>query len=200
MQQHYLIHGANALKDALKYVAPEPPDVGLRYSSASMRRYIELACMTLSELAVDQNVLRLIEAGYEQPHIDQHFRFKQYIEEFLRADRKLMIHSGLEPRVVNYLFQDAESIIAELNRGEQQQPMRLQERLNDMRSLACEGRDPKLSNTKSSSVRLIARALQIIGGSAVVVTNALHMGLLGDASGSLSQALGGYVVGKGLDG
>lgn len=199
-KHHYLIHGANALRDALDYIAPNVPETGLIYDPRSLKRYISLACNTLAQLLDDANAINLVNDSINHPKIDRRVELEEFLSSFLSADRELMIKSGLDSRMANYLFQDARSIILELRRKQPLEPVNIRYKLRDMRTLACEDKDEALARNSSKAIRFIRRATQVIGGGAIVVTNAASMKLLGDVNGSLSQALGGYIAGKGADG
>lgn len=194
MNSDYLIHGTNSLKGALKIIRDED---SYKYDKNSISLFLSYACNVLKILERDEKTLDLIVEGsrLNDNYSKEYSSYNNFIQKFLVADKAIMLSSGMDKKVVNYLFKDMEKMQRVLESQENLTVENLKNRIHELSYFACE-ESPSVIGHKE----IINRTIQVVGGAAIVVVNASHDSVLTGAASSLSQAFGGYVLGKGLDG
>jgi hypothetical protein len=196
MRDHYLIHGANALSGALSYLDPTSGTAGIRYDPRSVQVFLSTACATLKLLQDDPESLELIEKAFHEPRAVSHSDLSAFIGEFRRADEDIMIKAGMNEKMAKYLFQDAENILLMFGAQAPASAGIVRNRLNDMCSAVCgESAGPDSTFNREAHLR---NWINVIGGTAIVVTNATSMAILGDLTGSLSQLFGSILAERGV--
>lgn len=198
MRDHYLIHGANALKGSLKYIQSSKLPAGPFYDPRSVEIFLGSACVTLTLLSDDAETLALLAQAPAHASKLGRNQAKAFIDEFVKADKALLIAAGMEKKVASYLFRDAQKTLQYLDEQRPLNPSHLRDRVLELREAVCgESNSMKAKRSRDS---LLQRCVKVIGGGAIVVTNAAADMLLGGIATALSQAYGGYIAGKGFDG
>ena len=198
MQNNYLVHGANSLKDVLKYLKSSGSPVTPQYDPRSVVVFLSSACSTLQLLAEDERTLTLISNASGVTGDVARNQSGDFIDEFLKADEALLVAAGMDKKVAAYLFKDAKKTIRSLRNQPPINLNLLRSRLFELREAVC-GESKSLGAELSREV-LLRRSINVIGGSAIVATNAAADAVLGGIASALSQAYGGYVASKGLGG
>ena len=198
MSDNYLIHGTNALRGGLRYVAADE----FRYDPKSVQIYLSAACRTLTYLVDDGEALSQISNGINQNPNEIFQRFADFIEEFVKPDQALLVAAGMDEKMGQYLFQDLAKMQRMIEAGHDVQdpysspmnPDLLRERIKELQYSVCE---EQTSITIGRSP--LWRAIRVIGGGAIITTNYFADTVIGGLASAYSQAFGGYLVGKGLE-
>jgi hypothetical protein len=192
MMDNYLIHGANALTGALRYI--EKPGA-FRYDPRSVAVFLAAACKTLTVLKEDQGTLK----GLTHLDHDQQIRLRSqsssFFDAFLTADKELLVEAGMNQRMANYLFSDLSRFRAALDDKEFMSYDDAMARLSELQYSAC-----KESGALDSSLTIVQRSVLVIGGGAIWVANAAADSVLSGLASALSQLGGSGLFTKGLRG
>ncbi|MCU7843127.1 MAG: hypothetical protein KZQ93_04730 [Candidatus Thiodiazotropha sp. (ex Monitilora ramsayi)] len=191
MQEKYLIHGANALTGSIRYLKGEK----FRYDPKSVGIYLSAACKTLSYLVDDDEALSIIAAGMSGEASEIYGQFEDFMEEFVKPDHALMISAGMDERMANYLFKDINNIQGYMAQRRRVNPEILRERIKELQYTVCSE-----STAFEEPDHALWRAINVIGGGAIITTNNLADTIIGGLASAFSQTYGGIRVGKGLDG
>ena len=198
MRDHYLIHGANALKGALKYIKSSGSPSDPRYDPRSVAVFLSSACSTLELLLSDEQTLHLLAQPSNAASNAVRDQASDFIEEFVKADQALLVSAGMDKKVAAYLFKDAEKTIRTMSSQPPQDISHIRDRVLELRESVCG--ESRALNSSLSRESWLRRSVNVIGGGAIVVTNVAADTILGGIASALSQAYGGYVAGKGLGG
>ncbi len=129
--------------------------------------------------------------------VDNHFyEFKDLLEEFVKPDHALMIAAGMDEKMAAYFFRDVEAMRESMDRNIDISLELLRERIKELRYSVCESGMEGHTGGKSP----LWRSVKVIGGGAIVTTNYAADTVIGGLASTFSQAFGGYLAGKGLDG
>lgn len=193
MKTTYLTHGANSLKGILRS--------GYKYDKKSIKIFLVIACETLSILLDDEETLKIIssprEPHYELENNQRNKDLRSFIRQFVIVDRAIMISSGMDRQVAHYLFEDMWNLQKILESKDTYNINYLRNRIEELKYTAC----GEVENTnKLASEIILKKALNVIGGGAIVVANASAGLILTPQFSSLSQAYGGHLIGKGIEG
>lgn len=202
MNDNYLIHGANALKDALKYTVGND----FKYDKNSVELFASIACITLSQLLEDNEALEKIVVGNSLSHKHKFFYFRNFVEEFIKPDKALMIAAGMNESLTNYLFSDLDNVKKVLMQMEKNALSHNTDNINWLR-----GRVQELQHSichreifKQKGFRGVPssfrRVINITGGAAIVTTNVSADLIIGGVASAFSQGYGGHLVMKGIEG
>jgi len=86
MRADYLIHGTRALGQALQFIEGD-----IEYDPRSTDIYLSVACVTLTKLYEDQEVINLISTTGELDSKELREQLFKFLEEFIVADKALLI-------------------------------------------------------------------------------------------------------------
>ena len=185
---HYLVHGANAIGESIKYI-----EGGISYDPKSIKFFLSTACDALSLLYEDDIFAEKIHDITHNKNLEEVAKhFNKFSDEFLALDKALLISSGMNPRVANYLFRDFEKSQEIITNPEGINYRTFKNAVYDLKDLACE-------NIEENKKTILSRALNTIGGAAVITVNHLadiYAPMLAESS----KVIGGSMVGKGLFG
>ncbi|MBK1699996.1 hypothetical protein [Thiococcus pfennigii] len=201
MRDNYLVHGTNAMKGALRYISG--PDFA--YEPRSVQVYMAAACSSLGFLLEDGEALEQITSGIRERNHRMFHRFEDFIEEFIKPDRALMVAAGMDEDMANYLFNDLNHIrrvMREMSsdRNTIADVRWLRTRLEHLRESACSKDLFGKNNSSLQASRLIRQLTKVLGGGAIVTTNVLADSLIGGVISAFSQGYGGHLVMKGIEG
>ena len=193
MSDHYLVHGANALKGAIRYVESSGPPTAARYDPRSVAVFLNSACSTLRMLREDRETLDLLSRTTGEAAETVRTESREFIAEFVKADRALLVAAGMDRKVASYLFKDAERSLRVLSSEPSIEDANWRHRVSELCEEVCG--EAKSMNDALSREKLLRRSLNVIGGGAIVVTNVAADSFLGGIASALSQAYGGYIAG-----
>jgi hypothetical protein len=192
VESSYLIHGANALKGSITYAKG-----GFAYDPKSVRIYLAAACKTLSFLVEDNAAIQQIARGINSNAPQIYRAFDDFIEEFAKPDQALLAAAGMDKRMVQYLFKDLNQMQELIRRDAFTQREvstdTLRHRIEELRYTVCGQHD-----SIGEGFFTLERAVNVIGGGAIIVANAAGTDIIGAPASAFSQAFGGHLVGKGL--
>lgn len=200
MSDNYLIHGTNALKGALKYTVGDD----FKYDKNSVELFLSIVCTTLTQLMDDSESLAQISRGISRPNENKFFYFKDFVEEFVKPDKSLMIAAGMDEPIANYLFRDldnARKVLRQMEEGKRSEwsVKSLRGRIQEIQYSAC-SKDALTGKGKNCLPAILRRAIHISGGGAIVTTNVMADSIIGGVASAFSQGYGGHLVMKGIEG
>ncbi len=190
MINDYLIHGTNALGLALKYI-----DGRIEYDPRSVRMYMSVACVTLSELYKDKDTIDLISHAGAVESENQRELFYNFLEEFITVDKAILISAGIDKDVADYLFRDIERTQNIMTNPNIECCEHIGARIQELQDMACRNVD-----RTEGARNILRRSLDVVGGGALILVNHIMVIKTGLFFSETSKQLGGYVVGRGLDG
>jgi len=199
MSGNYLIHGTNALKDALRYVNLEK----FMYEYKSVQIYLAVACTTLSHLEKDEEALEKITNGMNTEPNEIYRQFEDFVEEFIKPDQALLMAAGMDEKMGQYLFNDLSEMQGRMQRENNDKNASnitcslLKEKIKELKYSVCE--DKKRGEIKLGRTPLW-RGIRLIGGAAIITTNTVADQIIGPLASAYSSSFGGFIVSKGLDG
>lgn len=192
MKDNYLIHGTNSLKGALRYIEGDD----YRYETRSVSIYLASACKVLKYLVEDKETISMISQAMNRQGNQRYLEFESLMEEFIKPDHALMIAAGMDEKMASYFFRDVEGMWEAMRLNRDMHPELLRERIKELQYSVCEG-DTNSSFEYQSPLK---RSFNVIGGGAIITTNFAADTIVGGLASAFSQAFGGYIAGKGLDG
>ena len=190
MEANYLMHGANALGQALRYI-----DGDIEYDPRSAEIYLSIACVTLTKLHEDKETLGLISNAGRSGSEELREHLYSFLDEFIVADKALLISAGIDKKVADYLFRDIERTQEIITNPEIASGKYLEARIQELQDMAC-----RVVHSSSRAKKILERSLYVVGGSAVVAINHLITIKTGPLLSEASKLYGGHLVGKGLNG
>ena len=202
MSDNYLIHGANALKDALKYTVGDD----FKYDKNSVELFVSIACTTLTMLLEDGKVLEQIATGTSLPHENKFFYFRNFVEEFIKPDKALMIAAGMDESLANYLFSDLDNVkkvLMQMEKNARNDNVGgvswFRGRIQELQDSVCHKEVFRNKGFRGVPASL-RRVINITGGAAIVTTNVSADLVIGGVASAFSQGYGGHLVIKGIEG
>jgi hypothetical protein len=203
MSDNYLIHGTNALSGALRYTT----GTDFQYDPRSVEIYLSVACKTLTLLLDDSQALEAISNGIRNESGTKYHHFRNFVDEFVKPDKALMIAAGMRQSAADYLFSDLDNVKKVLRQMEikasmECSPQWLRNRIEELKHSVCgeevaNSRKPKWKWEIPTALR---RSLHVVGGGAIVIANVSADNLIGGIASALSQGFGGHHVMKGVEG
>ena len=118
-----------------------------------------------------------------------------FIDVFLAADKALMISSGMNKKITNFLFNDIKKLKKSLKSNNLSDKKYLINRINEIKENAC---SQKKNPSYISSQILLTKSLYIIGGASIVTINDNAVNIIGVSFSEFSSAYGVYLINKGL--
>lgn len=196
---HYLVHGTNAMKGALRYTVGSD----FKYERKSVELFLSIACTTLSLLLEDAEAIGQITSGVQAPHENKFYYFRDFVEEFVNPDKALMVAAGMDESMANYLFSDLNNARRVLREMEEKKNHNvnadwLRARIQELHYSAC-SKEAFNGRGHRGIPPTLRRIINVVGGGAIVTTNVLADSVIGGVASAFSQGYGGHLVMKGLD-
>jgi hypothetical protein len=187
------------MKGALRYTVGSD----FKYERKSVELFLSIACTTLTFLLEDTEAIGQISSGVQAPHENKFYYFRDFVEEFVKPDKALMVAAGMDESMANYLFSDlnnARRVLREMeeNKNHNVNAESLRGKIQELQYSACSKEAFNGRGHKGISPTL-RRIIYVVGGGAIVTTNVLSDTVIGGIASAFSQGYGGHLVIKGLD-
>jgi hypothetical protein len=198
MNFEYLIEASNKMTDALVYL--EHNEGGNYIDPKSLDRYLDFGCQALRRLTNDQEFISLLKkdktsvvrsiglAGVATGSLDA------FLSAFLKVDKGLLLEAGMNRKMADYLFRDAQQIRV-LLRDTSKIPTAemVLTVLNDMKYTVCN--EAERVTERSMQQRRLRQVVFSVGGGSIIGVNHLASAFFAPLT-ELSKAYGKHLIGK----
>ncbi len=167
MSARYLIEASNSMIGSLKYL--EKGDI----DPESLRQFFSIGCAALNNILNDQilkehlknNLVKDFQGEIKRSRI----AMGDFLSTFIRFEKGLMLEAGMDPKMVNYLFQDAKNITTTILSDDFHGYDDIENRLKDITGTVCAlSTDGKVD---SSYLKYLKGTVYIVGGISILGVN-----------------------------